>query len=191
MAIEKLDLGRNGTKSINKRILQTGTPTDLVVAQGTLTVDAQVTADDTMTVDTTDYTFVAAGTADAAGEINLGADLAGTQENIVKALKGTDGYNVLHPTVTCAAAFGGADDLEIEARVGGTAGNAIATTETFTAVTNVFDAATLGTTQAGAGTYTPDVEPGSMRIDATNIYICTGTNGMLAQTWRKIAHSAL
>jgi hypothetical protein len=35
------------------------------------------------------------------------------------------------------------------ANVKGTAGNSLATTETYTAGTNVFDAATLGTTTAG------------------------------------------
>ncbi len=39
--------------------------------------------------------------------------------------------------------------MEIRALSVGTAGNSIATTETFTSSNNVFDAATLGTTTAG------------------------------------------
>jgi len=47
-----------------------------------------------------------------------------------------------------AAAFDG-DTCVITALSGGTGGNAIATTETFTATSNVFDGTTLGTTNAG------------------------------------------
>lgn len=116
-------------------------------AQGTLTVDTQPTAGDTMTIGSKTYTFVPAGTANADGEISIGADLAAAQANIVAAINGTDGRNTAH-TLVSAADFS-SNQCVITALVGGTAGNSIATTETFTAGSNVFDAATLGTTTAG------------------------------------------
>lgn len=116
-------------------------------SQGTLTVDTQPTAGDTMTVGATTYTVVPAGTANAAGEIDRGADLAAAQVNIVAAINGTDGYNSANASAS-AAAFGGNASV-ITALIGGVAGDSIASTETFTAGTNVFDAATLGTTTAG------------------------------------------
>lgn len=97
----------------------------------TLTVDTQVTATDTMTVGTTEYTFVANGTEELGeDDIELGADLAGTQANIVAKLNA-------RADVTCSD-FNESDVATITAVVGGTAGDAIATTETFTAETNIF-----------------------------------------------------
>ena len=117
-------------------------------SQGTLTVDTQATSGDTMTVGTKVYTFVPDGTENADGEVSIGTDLASCQANIVAAINGTDGVNTAN-TVASAAAFS-SDDSVITALVGGVAGDSIATTETFTAGTNVFDATTLGTTTAGA-----------------------------------------
>lgn len=102
----------------------------------TLTIDTQVTATNTMTVGITEYTFVANGTAElGADDIELGTDLAGTQANIVAKLNA-------RADVTCS-------DFEtnvatITAVVGGTAGDDIATTETFTAETNIFGGTSLG-----------------------------------------------
>jgi len=116
-------------------------------SQGTLTLATVIDpADaDTMTVDTTVYTFVE--TAASAGDIAVGDNLLETAANIVAAINGTDGVNTAHATVS--AAGGGAGVVILTARTGGVAGDSIATTETFTAVGNVFDAATLGTTTAG------------------------------------------
>lgn len=114
-------------------------------SQGTLTMDTNPTANDTMTIGTTVYTFKAV--ASAAGDIAIGVDVAATQLNTVAAVNGTDAINTAHESVSMAAFA--ANDAVITALVGGTAGDAIATTETFTAGTNVFDAATLGTTTAG------------------------------------------
>lgn len=116
-------------------------------SQGTLTVDTQPTAGDTMTIGSKTYTFVPHGTANADGEVDIGTDLATAQANIVAAINGSDGYNVAH-TLVSAAAFGSNDSV-ITALIAGVAGDLIATTETFTAVTNIFDAGTLGTTTAG------------------------------------------
>lgn len=117
-------------------------------SQGTLTIGAQVTAGDTFTIGDKEFTFVPNGTANADGEVNVGADEAGSKANIVNAIEGDDGWNEASEWVTCAEAFDG-DDLVLTAIVGGTVGDEIATTETFTSGENVFDAPTLGTTNAG------------------------------------------
>jgi|WetSurMetagenome_2_1015567.scaffolds.fasta_scaffold87746_2 hypothetical protein len=111
-------------------------------ASGTLTMPtSKPTADDTMTIGTKVYTFVTDDTAAEDGEINIGTNLTEGQDNIVAAINGTDGVNDPHPLVS-AAAFN-ANVCTITALVGGTAGNSIATTESFTAVGNVFGAGTL------------------------------------------------
>jgi len=108
----------------------------------TLTVDVQPTVGDTMTIGTKVYTFVPVGTAEADGEIEIGDDLAEAQGNIEDAINGDDGVNTAHSAVFCSNFA--SDDAVITALVGGTAGN-IASTETFTAGTNVFSSATLVT----------------------------------------------
>ncbi|MCC6959228.1 MAG: hypothetical protein IT301_05225, partial [Dehalococcoidia bacterium] len=110
-------------------------------------VETQPTAADTFTIGGTVYTVQASG-ANSAGEVNVGADVAAAKLNIVAAINGTDGWNDPNPSVSAAAFV--SDDCVLTARLPGTAGNSIATTETFTAGTNIFDAATLGTTTAGA-----------------------------------------
>lgn len=116
-------------------------------AQGTLTLAVQPTAGDTMTIGTRTYSYVASGTADEPGEISRGADLAAAKTATIAAINGTDAVNTANATVS-AGTFSG-DDLVLTARAGGTAGNSIVTTETFASGSNIFDAATLGTTTAG------------------------------------------
>lgn len=111
-------------------------------SSGTLTVDTQPTSGDTMTIGTKVYTFVPDGTANAEGEISVGTDLATAQANIVAAINGTDGINTANDKASAGAFATNAST--ITALIGGVAGDSIATTETFTAVTNVFAAGTLG-----------------------------------------------
>lgn len=106
----------------------------------TLTVDTQPTVGDHMTIGSKVYTFVQKGTANDDGEISVGDDLAEAQGNIEDAINGDDGHNDAHPAVFCGNFA--SDDAVITALVGGTVGN-IASTETFTAETNVFSSATL------------------------------------------------
>jgi hypothetical protein len=107
----------------------------------TLTMDTQATAGNTMTIGTKVYTFVPSGTANADGEISVGTDLPTAKLAVVAAINGTDGVNTPHPLVT-AAPFA-VNVCTITALVGGVAGNAVATTETFTPTNNVFSAGTL------------------------------------------------
>lgn len=109
---------------------------------GTLTIDTQPTPGDTITIGDKTYIFVPVGTANVEGEVSIGANLAGAQAAIVAAINGTDGRHAPHPLVR-AGAFS-ANASTITALWGGTVGDTIATTETFTAATNVFAATTLG-----------------------------------------------
>lgn len=114
-----------------------------VKATDNLTVDAQPTSGDTMTIGAKAYIFVPDGTANADGEISVGTNLSTAQANIVAAINGTDEVNNPHPLVT-AGTFA-ANVSAITAIIGGAAGNDIVTTETFTAETNIFSAAKLAT----------------------------------------------
>lgn len=105
-----------------------------------LTVDTQPTAGDKMTIGTKEYTFTAIGANDADGKISVEVDLDGAQAAIVAAINGTDGVNTPNPVAKASAFDAGTDICAITALVGGVAGNAIATTENFTAASNVFAA---------------------------------------------------
>jgi len=105
-----------------------------------LTVDTLPTAGDTFTIGNKVFTFVASGAA-ISGQVNVGVNLAAAQANILAAINGTDGWNTPHTQVTAAAFI--ANVMRITARLSGTDPNAYATTETFTAVSNVFSAVTL------------------------------------------------
>lgn len=111
-------------------------------SNGTLTLPTQPTAGDTMTIGTKVYTFVANGAADANGKISVGTDLPSAKLAIVAAVKGLDTKNTPHPLVTVSDFA--LNVMTIYALVGGTVGDAIVTTETFTAAGNVFAAVTLG-----------------------------------------------
>ena len=116
--------------------------TDVTVkASGTLTVDTQPTSGDTLTIGSKTYIFVPNGTDNFDGEISIGTDLATSQVAIVSAINGTDGHN--SPNLYASAGDFSANDSVITAFIGGTIGNSIVTTETFTAETNVFAAGTL------------------------------------------------
>jgi len=108
-----------------------------------LTIAAQPTSGDTMTIGEKVYTFVPVGTNNADGEISIATDLATSKLAIVAAINGVDEVNDPHPLVSAANFV--ADDCVITALIGGVSGDTIATTETFTAVTNVFAGVTLAT----------------------------------------------
>lgn len=114
----------------------------VTAATGSLTMDTQPTSGDTVTIGTKTYTFVPVGTDTADGEVSIGENLAGAQAALVAAINGTDEINTKH-TLVSASAFE-TNVMTLTALIGGTAANSIATTETFTAETNVFAAATLG-----------------------------------------------
>jgi len=77
-----------------------------------------------------------------------GVDLT-CHAQIVAAINGTDGWNTANVSASFAAFASGTNVAIVTAKVPGTAGDAIVSTETFAAGGNVFDAATLGTETAG------------------------------------------
>jgi len=178
IAATGLRRGENGTDEINKKIATSGTPVCSVKATGTLTLATQPTADDTITIGSVTYTFVAAGTAETAGEVNLGVDIAATKPLLVAAIGGDDN-NAAHPDVV-AADFS-SDDMVVTAKIAGTAGNAIATTTDLDDGTDDFAAATLGSGVDG----TPG-EIGDCLIDSAYIYWCVAPVTD-AGNWRRVS----
>lgn len=139
-------------------------------AQGTLTIDTKPIEGDTLTIGSVVYTFM--DTIADAYDVFIGATLATAQANLVSAIMGTGtvGTTVYAGTARHTGvdiADFSSDDAVITARVPGTAGDAIATTETFTAGTNVFDATTLGATNPGLAGVNPrtSLEPIGISAD--------------------------
>lgn len=106
-----------------------------LAAGGTLTSDATAPADgDTVTIDGSVYTFKTALTA-TANQVLIGGTAATALANLKKAINlagvaGTD-YGTgtaVHPTVSAGTLT--STTLQVTAKTSGTAGNAIATTET-------------------------------------------------------------
>lgn len=115
-----------------------GTSSDSITAAteaavGTLTFSAQPSDGDTVTIDSTVYTFKTTLTP-TAFEVLRGASATASRDNLVDAINltgsiGTDyaAGTTEHPTVSAAAS---GSDLLATAETAGTAGNTIATTET-------------------------------------------------------------
>jgi len=179
MDLTGLAAGKNGTRHINQMIPSEGTPVNAVASQGTLTIAEPVTNGDTMTIGTTVYTFVTGATT-AAGEIGIGASEAATKLAIPLAINGGDTFNTANPVASMPAAFTG-DDIVITASTAGVAGDLIATTQTLTHESNIFDAATLGTTTAGVDG-TAGVS-GECLMDASYIYYCVALQGISGANW--------
>ncbi len=160
-------------------------------AVGTLTLATQPTATDTMTVGARTYVWVANGTADADGEISVGADLAAAKVNVIAAINGTDGFNVANTTVS-AGVFA-TNALPLTALAGGVIGNSIVTTETYTAGGNVFDAATLGTTTAGVDCTLGNAATAlrtAINADTSAVVVATGTSGTVTLTAKSSGSTA-
>lgn len=116
-------------------------------ATGTLTLGANVAADETVTIGPVTYTYKAAPTT-GANEVKVGADASASLDNLIAAIGQTAGAGdkygsatVLHPS--CKAAAGAGDTMVVTALTAGTAGNSLATTETLAGGGNEFGAATL------------------------------------------------
>ncbi len=167
-----------------KEMAVEGAALNAVEGTVTLTIPTQPTVGDTMNIGGKLYRFVANGTDDLNGEISVKTDLATAQAAIVAAINGTDGHNIANPFVT-AGAFA-VNVSTLTAKVAGALANSCATTETFTAVGNVFSHDHVsGGVDGSIGV------PGKIMIDGTNLYVCTAVNLVSGKNWRKIAHSAL
>jgi hypothetical protein len=130
-------------------------------ATGTLTGVATNFSDgDTVTIGATVYTFES-GTIDVAYEVDLGANLEESLENLASAImaSGTAGVEyatgtLKHPSVEVTGLT--ATSITVSAIAAGTAGNAIASTETATPADIVWAGATLS---GGAGDVNPVLLP--------------------------------
>ncbi len=106
----------------------------IIAATGVLTLTANATDTETVTIDTKVYTFQTTLT-DVDGNVLIGATASDSLDNLIAAITLGAGAGTLyaasttlHPTVTAAAGVG--DTLDATAKTLGTNGNSIATTET-------------------------------------------------------------
>ena len=113
-------------------------PATASAAAGEITLGANPTANDTVTVADKTYTFKS--TASTANDVKIGTNAAGTIANLVAAINGGEGAGTDYGTGTTANAFvtatAGSGKVELEAKSAGAAGNAIALTASFTSASN-------------------------------------------------------
>jgi len=140
----------------DKNTVAAGVSTSAVIAAaGTLTIAEPVTTTDQFTVGSIEYTLIT--TPVAAYDIAIGANEAATKVNIVAAINasGTAGTEyfagtLINPDVYATTFVD--DACVLTARAPGHAGNSLVSAESGNELThesNVFDAATLGTTTIG------------------------------------------
>lgn len=126
----------------------------LVKATGTLTTSTQPSDTNTVTIGSNVYTFQSSLT-NVAGHVKIAASEALTLVNLMHAINGTGGVSgtdyaaatVAHPTVEATASA--AHTVSLRALSAGSAGNAVATTDTLAAGGDGFGAVTL---TGGVGT---------------------------------------
>jgi len=132
-------------------VVTSNAQTPAVAATGVLTLTGNALEGETVTIGTQVYTFTA--TVDTPNEVLIGANASASIDNLISAITGGAGAGtnygagtVINTKVTAAAGAG--DTMDVTAKVAGSAGNSIATTETLT--NGSFGAATLtGGTDAG------------------------------------------
>jgi hypothetical protein len=137
-----------------------------VAATGVLTFSGVGTADDTITIGARVYTLKAAPA--AANQVKIGATAAETATNLIAAINGDAGAGALYgagtaPHADVSARSNASAVVGLVAKAPGTAGNAIATTESGTGTS--FGAATMTGGLAEAG-----VDP----IGVTAVPVVTG-----------------
>lgn len=140
-----------------------------------LTCDTNPTADDTVTIGSTVYTFKSSVGA-TAFQVLIGATLAESLRNLANAINlgpGEGTYygsaTTIHPSVS--ATYTATTLTATDKTASGTTANTVATTETFTAAGNTWAGSTLtggvnGTDTARTHTFVPDAR-GLRRISAT------------------------
>jgi hypothetical protein len=136
-------------------------------ATGTLTFSGVGTADDTITIGSKTYTLKAAPTT-VANEVLIGASATATAANLIAAINGAAGAGTAYGSLTTAhpdviASAGAAGVVEIQAKVAGQAGDAIATTETGS------------NTSFGSATLTGGIGANVMPIGITTAAVTTGS----------------
>ena len=113
-------------------------PTEAVAAEGVITLGANPTANDTVTVADKTYKFVS--TASSANDVKIGTNAAGTIANLVAAINGGEGAGTDYGTGTVANSYvsaeAGSGKVDLTAKTAGAAGNAIALAASFTSSSN-------------------------------------------------------
>lgn len=158
-------------------------------SQGTLTITSIPLNGEIITIGSKTYTWQTVLT-NVDGNIAIGGSLAAAQQNLIDAINLTSttggpgnqyaGATTEHSQVSAATAWV-ANTLVITAKIAGTAGNSIATTETM--VSGSFDAATLGTTRAGADESDSDTLLWSANI---NNNFPSSTADLIDATWSNL-----
>ena len=149
-------------------------------------------ADDTTAIAGTTYTAKAVGAATSAGQFELGTDSTSAAANLAAAVNGTDGVNSANANVTASVA---GSVITITAKIGGTAGNSLALSDSLDAFTWASSATALtgGTdpTQNQArdlivAAINSDVLPSAANPDQRIDFTCaTGGTGNIDITWKK------
>ena len=152
-----------------------------VAAAGVLTAADTPANNDTVTIGATVYTFKTAINGTTANEVLIGANAEAALLNLVRAITGGAGSGTLYGSATVAhttvtAAEGAGDTLTVTALTTGSAGNAIATTET--GANLAWGAATLA---SGADTHAVVIIDGDDVVDWEafgNASSVTGSNDL-------------
>lgn len=121
-------------------------------ATGTLTLADNAADSETVTIGTKTYTFQTTLT-DVDGHVQLGATASDSIDNLIAAInlgpgKGTAYADSMSLNADVSAAAGAGDTMDVTAKLGGTKGDSIATTETLAAVGSQWGGSTLS---GGAG----------------------------------------
>ena len=161
---------------------------DGVAATGVVTFTGVPTADDTLTIGTTVYTWVAAPAVPF--DIDIGADAPGCVTNLVAAIVAGAGEGTVYGTGTTAhpdvvAADGAGDTVDLTVINTGVAGNAIVFTESMDNAT-ISGAGTLAggldifTADAHAGdTFTFDAATTTAALQGLSFKVASNTVGVL------------
>ena len=115
---------------------------------GTLTLTGALTANDQVLLGATTYTAVGNSTTITAGTFQIGSGSAGAIINLIAAINGTDGVNTANASATAAGGIGAT--LVATAKIGGVAGDTIASTDPTDAASKMSWGAT--TLASGAAT---------------------------------------
>jgi len=135
----------------------------------TITIDYPVRADETVAITTQSYAYVFKDTPTAAQHVARGGSLAAAIDNLVKAINGSFDYaapEVYYGTGSCDELVAYRDDsttMQLEARDGGSWGNAVAVTTT---VGNWVGAATATSTTLSGGTGNAGL---NLHVDAADL----------------------
>lgn len=117
-------------------------PATASAAEGVVTLGANPTADDTVTIADKTYKFVSSPS--DANDVKIGTNAAGTIANLTAAINGGEGAGTDYGTGTTANAYvsatAGSGKVDLEAKSAGSAGNAIGLSASFTSSSNTVTA---------------------------------------------------